>query len=185
VDGRFGIDPSGFLKLNALVKSPTVARRHALKLGTLAPKRVSRNRWKDRNRRKVHSTSFPGCAEAGMPEREWGNQVPDRTARDCRKWPQATRTCAVLSFFIPSAIACVSACKGACGGKASVPVRSLSWNRGSFPFRGAASVNMSNDWILTIGLAFQRIPYFASRKLRTAGGKHRLSSCQVKTLHRV
>ena len=32
------------LKLNALVRSPTVVRRQALKLGTSAPKRVSRNR---------------------------------------------------------------------------------------------------------------------------------------------
>src|SRR5580704_973775 len=44
VDGNFGIEGSGFLKLNALVKSPTVARRQALRLGTSAPKRVSRNR---------------------------------------------------------------------------------------------------------------------------------------------
>src|SRR5437879_6530634 len=44
VEGRAGIDGSGFLKLNALVRSPTVARRHADKLGTSTPKRVSRNR---------------------------------------------------------------------------------------------------------------------------------------------
>src|SRR5580700_3446097 len=44
VDGKLGIDWSGLLKLSALVKSPTVARRQALKLGTSAPKRVSRNR---------------------------------------------------------------------------------------------------------------------------------------------
>src|SRR5580704_16886432 len=44
VEGNFGIDGSGFLKLSALVKSPTAARRQALKLGTSAPKRVSRNR---------------------------------------------------------------------------------------------------------------------------------------------
>ena len=30
VDGRVGIDWSGALKLNALVRSPTVERRHAL-----------------------------------------------------------------------------------------------------------------------------------------------------------
>src|ERR1700721_1018452 len=44
VEGNFGIDGSGFLKLSALVKSPTAARRQALKLGTSAPKRVSRKR---------------------------------------------------------------------------------------------------------------------------------------------
>src|ERR1700757_708435 len=44
VEGRFGVDGSVFLKLSALVRSPTVARRHALRLGTSAPKRVSRNR---------------------------------------------------------------------------------------------------------------------------------------------
>src|SRR5579863_82478 len=53
VDGRFGIDRSGAAKLNALVRSPTVARRHALKLGTSAPNRVSRNRkievWSNRS----------------------------------------------------------------------------------------------------------------------------------------
>src|ERR1700693_1201927 len=44
VDGKLGIDSSGLLKLSALVKSPTVARRHALRFGTSAPNRVSRNR---------------------------------------------------------------------------------------------------------------------------------------------
>src|SRR6266851_9872434 len=52
-DGRFGIDRSGTAKLNALVRSPTVARRHALKLGTSAPNRASRNRnievWSNRS----------------------------------------------------------------------------------------------------------------------------------------
>jgi hypothetical protein len=43
-DGKlFGRDLSVFAKLNALVISPTVARRHALKFGTSAPNRVSRN----------------------------------------------------------------------------------------------------------------------------------------------
>jgi hypothetical protein len=44
VDGKFGIDWSGFLKLSAAVRSPTVARRQALRLGTSARKRVSKNR---------------------------------------------------------------------------------------------------------------------------------------------
>src|ERR1700680_4550731 len=44
VDGRLGTDPSGAAKLKALVRSPTVARRHALRLGTSAPNLVSRNR---------------------------------------------------------------------------------------------------------------------------------------------
>ena len=44
VDGKVGIDWSGELKLKALVRSPTVERRQALRLGTPAPKRVSRNR---------------------------------------------------------------------------------------------------------------------------------------------
>ena len=43
-DGRFGIDVSDFVKLNALVISPTVVRRHADRFGTSAPKRVSRKR---------------------------------------------------------------------------------------------------------------------------------------------
>src|SRR5215469_3822913 len=42
--GRLGIDVSGVLKFSAVVKSPTVARRHALKFGTSAPNRVSKNR---------------------------------------------------------------------------------------------------------------------------------------------
>src|ERR1700737_1494905 len=49
-------------------------------------------------------------------------------------------------------------------------VRIVSLDPGGFPFRGGASVNMSNDLILTIVLAFQWIPYFASRKLHRAGG---------------
>ena len=44
VDGKFGMEWSGLLKLNAEVKSPTVARRQALRFGTSAPKRVSRKR---------------------------------------------------------------------------------------------------------------------------------------------
>jgi hypothetical protein len=36
VDGKFGIDVSTFLRFGALVRSPTVARLHALKLGTSA-----------------------------------------------------------------------------------------------------------------------------------------------------
>jgi hypothetical protein len=35
------------LKLKALVKSPTAARRHALKFGTSAPNSVSKNRSTD------------------------------------------------------------------------------------------------------------------------------------------
>ena len=46
-EGRLGIDRFGALKLNALVRSPTVARRHALKLGTSAPNLVSKNRKMD------------------------------------------------------------------------------------------------------------------------------------------
>jgi len=42
-DGRFGMEVFGDLKLNALVRSPTVARRHALRFGTSAPNLVSRN----------------------------------------------------------------------------------------------------------------------------------------------
>src|SRR5579863_141311 len=47
VDGNEGIDVSGLVKLKALVMSPTVARRQAERLGTSAPKRVSRNRRTD------------------------------------------------------------------------------------------------------------------------------------------
>ena len=43
-DGSDGIDVSGLVKLKALVMSPTVARRHAERFGTSAPKRVSRKR---------------------------------------------------------------------------------------------------------------------------------------------
>src|SRR5579864_135843 len=46
-DGRLGIDWFGAAKLNALVISPTAARRHALKFGTSAPKRVSKKRSTD------------------------------------------------------------------------------------------------------------------------------------------
>ena len=42
--GRLGIDVSGALKFSAVVMSPTVARRHVLKFGTSAPKRVSKKR---------------------------------------------------------------------------------------------------------------------------------------------
>ena len=41
--GRLGTEVLGALKLNALVRSPTAARRHALKLGTSAPNLVSKN----------------------------------------------------------------------------------------------------------------------------------------------
>ena len=44
VEGNVGTDVSGLLKLRAFVMSPTVARRHADKLGTSAPNRVSRKR---------------------------------------------------------------------------------------------------------------------------------------------
>src|ERR1700682_6748990 len=53
VDGKLGTESSGTAKLNELVRSPTVARRHALKLGTSAPNRASRNRnidvWSNRS----------------------------------------------------------------------------------------------------------------------------------------
>jgi hypothetical protein len=42
-EGRGGTELSGDVKLNAVVRSPTVARRHALKFGTSAPNLVSRN----------------------------------------------------------------------------------------------------------------------------------------------
>jgi hypothetical protein len=45
VDGKVGTEKSGTAKLKALVRSPTVARRHALKFGTSAPNRASRNRF--------------------------------------------------------------------------------------------------------------------------------------------
>ena len=44
VEGKVGTDASGLLKLKAFVMSPTVARRHADKLGTSAPNRVSMKR---------------------------------------------------------------------------------------------------------------------------------------------
>jgi hypothetical protein len=44
VEGRDGMEVSGLVKLKALVMSPTVARLHALRFGTSAPKRVSRKR---------------------------------------------------------------------------------------------------------------------------------------------
>jgi len=47
VAGSDGADVSGFEKLNALVRSPTVDLRHAERFGTSAPKRVSRNRSSD------------------------------------------------------------------------------------------------------------------------------------------
>src|ERR1022692_242971 len=59
VDGKLGVDWSGFLKLNALVKSPTVARRQALKLGTSAPNRVSRNRNTEVWSKRSEDTSPP------------------------------------------------------------------------------------------------------------------------------
>ena len=43
-DGKSGKFASGALKLKALVISPTAARRQALRFGTSAPNRVSRNR---------------------------------------------------------------------------------------------------------------------------------------------
>src|SRR5881398_2055492 len=43
VTGSSGTDASGAAKLNAAVRSPTVERRHALRLGTSAPKRRSQN----------------------------------------------------------------------------------------------------------------------------------------------
>src|SRR2546427_174950 len=43
-EGSDGIEVFGLVKLNALVMSPTVARRQADKFGTSAPKRVSRKR---------------------------------------------------------------------------------------------------------------------------------------------
>src|SRR5579859_3665285 len=43
-EGRPGTDVSTLLKLKALVKSPTAARRQAERLGTSAPNRVSRKR---------------------------------------------------------------------------------------------------------------------------------------------
>ena len=46
-EGRFGMDWSGVLKLNALLISPTVARRQALRFGTSAPNSVSRKRRTD------------------------------------------------------------------------------------------------------------------------------------------
>src|SRR5579872_1787997 len=53
VEGKFGTDEFGAAKLNALVRSPTVARRQALKFGTSAPNRVSRKRrievWSNRS----------------------------------------------------------------------------------------------------------------------------------------
>src|ERR1700739_1037301 len=53
VAGKFGIDVSGALKFSAVVMSPTVARRQALRFGTSAPNRVSRNRntdvWSNRS----------------------------------------------------------------------------------------------------------------------------------------
>src|SRR5258708_6099586 len=53
VDGNAGIGVSGLVKLKALVMSPTVARRQAERLGTSAPKRVSRKRridvWSNRS----------------------------------------------------------------------------------------------------------------------------------------
>src|SRR5579863_1921756 len=47
VEGSAGMDVSGLVKLNALVMSPTVARRQAERLGTSAPKRVSRKRRRE------------------------------------------------------------------------------------------------------------------------------------------
>src|SRR5947207_4325684 len=44
VGGNDGTVVSGFEKLNALVISPTAARRHAERFATSAPKRVSRKR---------------------------------------------------------------------------------------------------------------------------------------------
>src|SRR5260370_29225201 len=59
VEGRFGIDWSGFLKLSALVRSPTVARRQALKLSTSAANRVSRNRNTDVRSDRYDDTNPP------------------------------------------------------------------------------------------------------------------------------
>jgi len=44
VGGSGGIEVSGLVKLKALVRSPTVERRHAERFGTSAPKRVSKKR---------------------------------------------------------------------------------------------------------------------------------------------
>ena len=44
VTGRLGIHVSGVAKSTAVVRSPTVVRRQALRFGTSAPKRVSRKR---------------------------------------------------------------------------------------------------------------------------------------------
>src|SRR4051812_9813882 len=44
VDGSCGTERSAAAKWNPEVRSPTVARRHALRLGTSAPNRASRNR---------------------------------------------------------------------------------------------------------------------------------------------
>src|SRR5256885_14258515 len=47
VDGSPGIVRSGAAKFKALVRSPRLARRHALRFGTSTAKRVSRNRRMD------------------------------------------------------------------------------------------------------------------------------------------
>src|SRR5215472_52195 len=44
VTGKFGTDVSGAPKSKAVVRSPTAARRQALRFGTSAPKRVSKKR---------------------------------------------------------------------------------------------------------------------------------------------
>jgi hypothetical protein len=53
VAGKVGIEVFGALKFSALVRSPTADRLHALRFGTSAPKRVSRNRntdvWSNRS----------------------------------------------------------------------------------------------------------------------------------------
>src|SRR4029077_851478 len=53
VAGRLGIEVFGALKLSALLKSPTADRLQALRFGTSAPNRVSRNRstevWSNRS----------------------------------------------------------------------------------------------------------------------------------------
>src|SRR5215472_16272884 len=59
VEGKFGIDVSTFLKFSALVRSPTVERLHALKLGTSAPKRVSRKRRTEVSSNKSEETNPP------------------------------------------------------------------------------------------------------------------------------
>src|ERR1700733_3090745 len=58
-EGRLGIELFGALKLNALVISPTVARRHALRFGTSAPNLVSKNRRMDVWSKRSEDTNPP------------------------------------------------------------------------------------------------------------------------------